>query len=100
MHKPVYSAWSPSSLYTHAHTHTYAPTNVRLHTCTHTTPHTQYAVAVLLIVLLEIVAGILGFVYRDTLVSCYYANVAGLVASEANMSVHQPQEVLELWTKQ
>ena len=63
-------------VYTQSHTHTYAPTNVHLHMCTHTTPHTQYAVAVLLIVLLEIVAGILGFVYRDTLVSCYHANVA------------------------
>jgi len=31
---------------------------------------TQYCIAVLVIVILEIVAGILGFVYRDAIVSC------------------------------
>ena len=35
-------------------------------------PRTQYCITVLLIVLLEIAAGIVGFVYRDTIVSCIY----------------------------
>ena len=48
----------------------HACTRTHTHTHAHTYTHTQYIVCMVVIVILEIVAGILGFVYRDVLVSC------------------------------